>query len=117
MFSKRSLEGEILIDHRASPGLTAAELSGFPAPAVGKGEIFESAIITCSHCQATVVLNPDRSQERGWCPKCDKYLCDECEYVRTRTFECRAYERVLDTLQNQIERGANAALLIPSLKG
>lgn len=116
MRTKRSREGEIFIDHRASPGLTDEQLAGFGV-AVAGGKVFESATIVCSHCQTTVVLNPDRSRERGWCPKCDKYLCDECEYVRSRTFECREYARHLDDLQDQIERGGSTALLLHSAKG
>lgn len=117
MRSKRSREGELFIDHRASPGLTVEDVAGFAAPAVGLGQVYESAVIVCSHCQATVVLNPDRSRERGWCPKCDKYLCDACEFVRAKTFECREYARYLDNLQDQIERGGPSALLLQSTKG
>lgn len=117
-FSKRSLEGEIFIDHRASPGLTAEDLAGFNAPAVAGGDVFESALITCSHCRAAVILNPDRSRARGYCPKCDKYLCDECEYLMVRTFECREYERRLDTLQRAIEQQpSNVPLFLTQQKG
>ena len=112
-FSKRSLEGEFLVDHRASPGLTAEQVGSFDAPVVGKGEVFESACVTCSHCRALIVLNPDRSRERGYCPKCDKYLCDECNYLRSITFECREFERRLDEQDRIIERGQpNIALLL-----
>ena len=116
-FSKRSLEGEFIIDHRASPGLTREQVGGFDAPVVGEGEVFESPIITCSHCQATVVLNPDRSRSRGWCPKCDKYLCDECEYKRTIDFECRELARRLDSYQRAIELGQPNLALLLSRKG
>lgn len=117
-FSKRSLEGEIFIDHRNSPGLTAEDLDGFPAPAVAGGDLYESALITCSHCRAAVILNPDRSRERGYCPKCDKYLCDECEFFRSQSFECVEYERKLEKLQQAIEQQVpNVALQLLTQKG
>lgn len=112
MFSKRSLEGEIRIDHRASPGLTQEQLAGFDAPVVPAGQVFASAIITCSHCQDTVVLNPNRTRERGWCQKCDAYLCDPCEFVRSRTFACQSVERRFDEIQNAIERHGVRPLLL-----
>ena len=42
------------------------------------GGLFEAATTTCSHCQRIVVLNPDRTRERGYCRKCVHYICDEC---------------------------------------
>lgn len=111
MFSKRSLEGEILIDHRASPGLTAEDVDGF-GPVVGKGEVFESAVLTCSHCQAAIVLNPDRTRDRGYCGKCDRYLCDGCEFVRVKTLACHSMAKRFDELGNAIERfGSSSPLL------
>ncbi len=111
MFSKRSLEGEILIDHRASPGLTPEE-AGPLSPAVGKGEVFESAIVTCSHCQTTIVLNPNRTRDRGYCGKCDRYLCDGCEFVRVKTLACHSMAKRFDQLGEQIERFGSASPLL-----
>jgi uncharacterized paraquat-inducible protein A len=78
MFSKRSQEGWLMIDNRAS----------------GEGMV-ESATITCSHCQTVVVLNPLRTRERGYCRKCDHYICDNpaCH------FECVPINKVFDDLQ------------------
>lgn len=90
MFSKRSLEGYLLVDHRAGDGTAA----------VPGGRIFERATITCSHCQAQVVLNPSRTRERGYCPKCDHYVCDLCEGIRVRTGECRTFKQIMDDVQN-----------------
>lgn len=117
MFSKRSLEGEFMIDHRNSPGLTAEDLAGFPSPAVAGGELYESALITCGHCRSVVILNPNRSRERGYCPKCDRYMCDECEFLRAQTFACRDYERYLDDLQRSMEQQPNVALQVLTQKG
>jgi hypothetical protein len=98
-FSKRSLEGYALIDHRESPGLTPEDAAicpdGIP---VGRGQLFESAFITCSHCQRGVVLNPDRTRERGYCRKCDKYICDQCTAALHNTGICRPYAQLVDEI-------------------
>ena len=70
MFSKRSLEGELIIDHRAGDGVP-----GLP-------RLFEAPTITCSHCQAVVIVNPDRQRPRAFCSQCDRYICDSCEAQR-----------------------------------
>ena len=96
--SKRRHEGYLLIDHRAGPGVSAAfaQQAGPDAVAVGEGQIFESATITCVHCHVIVVLNPQRTRARGYCAKCDHYLCDGCTALGT----CRPMNQLLDTLQN-----------------
>src|SRR5215469_760102 len=98
MFSKRSLEGYIEIDHRESPGITPeqAAATGFVCLPVGKGMRYQSAMNACSHCQRRVVLNPNRTRERGYCPKCDKYLCDLCEAARVKTGVCRPFVQIVD---------------------
>ncbi len=109
--SKRSLEGEILIDHRAGPGLTPEQVGSFAAPAVSKGQAYESAVIVCSHCQYAVVRNPKRTREIEWCSKCDKYICDDCSIVMNKTLECKSFERRMDTIHNELERGVSPLLL------
>lgn len=82
MTSLRSHEGYFLMDHRNSPGIPdGIVVAEGLIPGAGKG-VFESATFTCSHCQVVVVLNPDRSRDRGYCRKCDHYVCDNCETAR-----------------------------------
>jgi hypothetical protein len=80
MSSNRRLEGYLLIDNRASPGVPAEMLRAtgkdVPSLGFGEGQIFESATITCSHCHTIVILNPDRSRPRNYCRRCDHYICD-----------------------------------------
>ena len=116
MFSKRSLEGEVIIDHSASPGLSAefVELcrrNGKEIPHAAGGQVYESATVTCSHCQRVVILNPDRTRARTWCAKCDRYICDLCAVAMKQTLECRNIRRVLDDLQNAAERGESVVLV------
>ena len=66
-----------MIDHRASPGIRC------DMPELGEGKMFEAPTLGCPHCQAVVVMNPKRTRERGFCSKCNRYVCDFC-YAMTR---------------------------------
>lgn len=67
-----------MVDHRASGG-----------------SLVELPVITCSHCQRGVVINPGRTRERAYCQKCDHYICDECAAVG----ECKPFEKVIEEIQ------------------
>jgi len=111
VFSKRSLEGCLTIDHKAGDGmpLDIAHQSG--AMPVGRGMTFESATITCSHCGCVVIMNPDRSRSRGYCPKCDHYVCDQCEGIRVASGgECKTLKQVMDELEASVLK--KSALII-----
>lgn len=105
---QRKKEGYLMIDHRASPGISedfARANPGFrPVP---EGRLFESATSTCSHCKRVIVLNPDRTRARGYCPKCNHYVCDRCEAVRVASgWECRSFDQVKEEyLEAAIKRG------------
>ncbi len=111
MFSHRELEGYLLIDHKAGEGITpeqaaaANRKTGNPVIPVPRGMKFESATITCSHCQAMVVLNPKRDRSRGYCPKCDRYVCDFCESERVRTGICRPFKQGMEEYLEKISKG------------
>jgi hypothetical protein len=98
--SKRSQEGYLMIDHRASPGILAGEAPG--AIPVGAGALFETSTITCSHCQKISILNPGRTRERGYCPKCDHYVCDQCETARVATGECKTFKQLMDEVETAV---------------
>jgi hypothetical protein len=72
--------GYLVIDHRASPGMTAEEarLIGFNPNEVKEGCILERSTLTCSHCGTAVIKNPDRVRPRENCSKCNHYICDGC---------------------------------------
>ncbi len=105
--SKRSHEGEILLDHRNSPGLSEQMIytgGGIPRsdaklPAgSGKG-VFEAATFSCSHCPNIVVIHPLRNRSRGYCKKCDHYICDSCSAKMALDKVCKTYKQQLDELQ------------------
>jgi hypothetical protein len=116
LFSKRSLEGYLEIDHRESPGLTpeqaraASRFACVPMLPVGAGQILKTSTINCSHCERLVVKNPARVRERGYCPKCDSYVCDWCEAERVRTGVCRPFKQVIDEF---IDAAAKGKLCLP----
>ncbi len=103
--SLRSTEGELLIDHRASPGLSSAFIEqarahGIVIQPVAAGETYESPTIVCCHCGVEVVLNPQRTRPRGYCAKCDHYVCDHPICNR----ECKPLAQAIDLVRNHIAR-------------
>src|ERR1700739_1888265 len=78
--NKQINEGYLLVDHRASPGLSTEQaLSlGYPPNSVGEGQLYEAKTNHCSHCGTVVIINPLRTRERCYCVFCNKYICDNC---------------------------------------
>ena len=113
MSSLKRHEGYLLIDNRFGPGVSEdfIRASGKEAPIVKEGAMYESATVTCAHCNTIVILNPVRTRPRGYCRKCDKYVCDNpgCNV------DCFNFEKLLDTLQERAYQqealGSNIILL------
>lgn len=110
MFSKRELEGYLLIDHSAGDGITQEQARQGPTGTipVPAGKKFEGPWFKCGHCfpnSRIVVMNPNRTRDRGYCPKCDRYVCDECETTRVLTGECRTNKRALDDWWDRVSKG------------
>jgi hypothetical protein len=88
-------EGYLLIDHRA----TGQGPHGTPV-------LVECATETCSHCQRIVILRPERERARNFCPKCDHYICDQCEAVRVLSgYACRPFRAIIDRIHTRLSRG------------
>lgn len=105
MRSLRSGLGYLEIDHRDSPGLTPEQVAGIPwAIAVPGGQRFERDHAQCSHCQRTVILEPLRTRDRGYCPKCYHYICDECESIRVKSLVCVPFVKQIDLVQEHVAR-------------
>jgi hypothetical protein len=101
MISLRSHEGEVLIDHRNSPGVPDQIMlaTGYPVGA-GHGK-FESATFTCPYCETVVVMNPDRSRPRNYDRKTNHLICDGCEALRVSGVEMKTMKQIADELLNQ----------------
>lgn len=101
-FSRRSFEGYVCIDHSESPGFDeniareGHRLSLLPF--LGKGQKFQAATNTCSHCDRVVIRNPLRTRARGHCSACDYFLCDPCNANYYLTSECRCRAKRHNTL-------------------
>ena len=102
MPSKLSRQGELLIDHRNSPGISPewAAARGLPqdTPIVGGGKTYETGLLSCSHCGADVIMNPQRTRDREWCMGCDRYICDSCGYLKKLGKRCMTLQQKLEEL-------------------
>ncbi len=82
--------GEIVVDHRASPGLPedVARQAGYDPALCKEGKIFVQDTMTCSHCKCVVVKNNARQRDRAKCFQCDNreghYICDGCDFIRNQ---------------------------------
>jgi hypothetical protein len=79
-FSKNDGQGELEVDHRASPGIPAepARRMGYDPLDVREGAVARMATAFCPHCGSHVVLNPERKRARNMCFSCNSYICDGC---------------------------------------
>jgi hypothetical protein len=111
MRSLRSLEGEMLIDHRCSMGVPEEIMvaQGLPADAGKKETVWESATVTCNHCETQVILNPDRSRARGFCMHCQHYLCDECEAEKFLGKACYPFKAKCSDYLEAVDKGVSPA--------
>lgn len=103
VFSQRSFEGYLEIDNRESPGLRPGEA----------GKIIQRVTKKCQHCWRIVVINPDRTRARGYCPKCDGFVCDECETNRVLTGICRPWKQVVDEHMDAVAKGKPPRVILP----
>jgi hypothetical protein len=121
-------ENYLMIDHRASPGIPAGRFraAGFNMPEVPEGKMFEAAVLVCLHCQTHVVQNFDRTRERGYCPKCDGYICDICTLnMRAADYVHRPFKQIVDEVMGAAVKRSDPPLsqtnpnlqLPPLLKG
>lgn len=103
MASLQRKEGYFLLENRHAPAPDAAALQAETGQIIlaPSAAVFETATITCCHCNTTFFKNPDRTRPRGYCPKCDDYQCDLCVAVG----ECRPFQQLIDELQAAAAKG------------
>lgn len=103
--SLRSHEGELLLDHRDSPGIPDAIVVAHGLPAGAGRGVFETATYTCSHCTGVVVMHPNRSRPREYCRGCDHYICDGCGAIKAANGgKCVTFNQVVDEILNAAAR-------------
>lgn len=106
-------QGYLLVDHRASPGLTEQEarLAGYDPKLSGEGKVYEADTMSCSHCRCVVVKNPFRTRDRPHCYQCDHYICDMCA-VKAKTQDVHMpFSKIIDINLKQAALGTNPNLL------
>jgi len=102
-FTKDTHSGEIEIDHRASPGIPAAqaERMGIHPSAVKEGAVTRLRTLGCCHCGGVWIENPWRQRPRNHCVKCDKYLCDSCAAVAHEPgYVHRSFQQLADEVRS-----------------
>ena len=109
MKTKRAQEAYVLIDHRNSPGITPEFIRAnhLDAPAVGAGQVFESAMIVCHVCGGDVILNPNRARDRHWCYAHDAYACDACTAAVRAKGRCIPLKQIIAEAYETIVRNVN----------
>ena len=102
--------GYLLIDNRNNEGVPEQLVHRLGLPLQSATGMFEAKTITCSHCNAIVVMNPERTRERTFCKGCSHYICDGCAVVLAQTGVCKTVDQVLDEMQEdtalQQQRGS-----------
>lgn len=102
MKSKRSHEGFLEIHPGMGPALSLEEAAKTGKEIIGAGARgkIEAGILTCSHCQKQVMVNPLRTRDRNWCSKCDHYICDQAGC----NAGCHPWKAYLDALEKKAFR-------------
>lgn len=91
------------LDHRAVD---------VPMPAAMRH--IECDTYTCSHCEAVVILNPQRKRARYKCKGCNHHICDGCAAKRLSGERCRTYAQYVDELRERDARQPeNSHLILP----
>lgn len=87
--------GYLLIDNSNSPGIPEdlaakwAKQGTVVAPGSTK---LEAATYTCPHCNAIIVIRPERTRPREICRKCMAIVCDRASCV----LECQPFDKLVD---------------------
>lgn len=103
--------GYLSVDHRNSPGIPpelaprVRAMGGIPVPG---GVELELDTWTCSHCNAIVLKNPDRTRPREVCRKCMAVVCDKC------VLWCEPFVKVAEAiLEGRVHTVSGSRLLLP----
>lgn len=110
--------GYLMVDHRASPGLSEdiARQVGYDPRFAGEGKVYEADTLTCAHCKGTVVKNFFRTRERHSCSKCgDRYICDGCAFKASLPDYVHVpFSKIIDEVKKQAAMGSPSTLIPPT---
>jgi hypothetical protein len=106
-----------MIDHRNAPGIPDDLVHKAGVVPVRSGQMLECATLGCAHCAAVVVVNPLRTRERAYCPKCDRYICDVCKAATLLpNYVHRSFQEIADMVRSgryTVSGPSSAPILIP----
>lgn len=110
MASLQRAAGELVIDHTNSPGIPPELAAQWAAKgvftAVGSTKL-EAQTYTCSHCNAIVIMRPERIRPREVCRKCMHVVCDRC------SLWCSPFAKIADAVADG-KYATVAGLLVPA---
>lgn len=103
------------------PRKQAGEIEAF-IPVIRDGELagireVHVDTLTCAHCNRVVMLNPERKRARGFCYRCDNYVCDfpicrsECNPIIQSVELLWKYQGTEFANQPFLNRGKDGAIL------
>lgn len=103
--------GYLFVDHRNSPGIPdtlAPQVAALGGVVVPGDTVFETDTWTCSHCNAIVVKNPNRTRPREVCRKCMAVVCDKC------VLWCEPFAALADAITDgKFHKLPSSPLLVP----
>jgi hypothetical protein len=95
--------GYLEIDQRAS---------GIPV-SIGYGVRFEADTYTCTHCNAVVIMNPQRKRERYKCKGCQHHICDSCAAAAAAGAACLTMAQRFEEYLAMVETSAASGASVP----
>jgi hypothetical protein len=113
--------GELMVDHRASPGLPedVAIWAGYDPKQVSEGKVYTVATLHCSHCLMRGIPNHFRTRSRAVCFECDShgghYICDVCDWERNQPgyVHTPLVKKIDDWRNNIVKMGSPSKLITP----
>lgn len=90
-------------------------------PGIGRysdDKVVREPTLSCRHCGGCVVLNPDRTRERGYCRLCDRYICDHCKIASLQSdYVHRTFSDLADLVMSgkyTLSGSLSSPILIPT---
>jgi ribosomal protein S27AE len=106
--------GYLIIDHTDSPGIRESDIPARlrdSTPIVPAGKKFEADIQFCAHCGSQVILNPNRTRPREYCPKCNHYICDNPICIKT----CSPIKKLFDHVDSHLSKSEEPLIQLTDL--
>lgn len=119
MSSLKRHDGELEINHQASPGVPDQIAIACGLPLMREGSVVRAATFTCWHCRTVLIKNPQRVRPREYCRKCDMNICDACAAEAAKAgYVHRSFNDLADAVRSGKYKlaggGPSAPILVPT---